>query len=258
MKVFSKSRLQTLFPILALSLITGVAFQNCSQPNFDERMPASIPPTNSTLTSTGDTVSGGLGGYSDGQMPETGNSGSGSSARTYTLGAHANLSKPVASYFDREYYKENNLDVKACVDSGRCLAKPNAYGHIDPASIVQEGVTDGSWSHLQHFGYLEGRPGIRFFDPLQYALDYPDVGRSQAIMSGGELASWYNHYIMFGKAEGRKAVFRTFDEQFYLKQYPDVLKAVRNGQFKSGLHHFVTHGLYELRWPSHPNNYSRE
>jgi hypothetical protein len=161
-------------------------------------------------------------------------------------------------FFDREHYKKNNSDVKKCVDSGNCVAQKEVYGNFSVLSVVSEGVTDGSWSHFQSYGYLEGRPGVRFFDVMQYAADNPDVAKSMAIFSGNELSSWYKHYIDFGKKEGRKAMFRPFHEGYYLGTYPDVAEAVRKGQFKSGLEHFVTFGVFELRSPSHPSVWTCE
>ena len=38
-----------------------------------------------------------------------------------------------------------------------------------------------------------------------------------------------------------------FDERDYLRCNPDVLRAVRRGQFESGLHHYRTFGRRERR-----------
>ena len=39
------------------------------------------------------------------------------------------------------------------------------------------------------------------------------------------------------------------DEKWYLKEYPDVGDAIKDGQFKSAKHHFVENGYFEGRRP---------
>ena len=39
------------------------------------------------------------------------------------------------------------------------------------------------------------------------------------------------------------------DEEWYLKEYPDVGEAISDGQFKSAKHHFVENGYFEGRRP---------
>ena len=43
----------------------------------------------------------------------------------------------------------------------------------------------------------------------------------------------------------------SIDEQWYLREYPDVGDAIKNGEFKSAKHHFVENGYFEGRRP-HP------
>ena len=49
-----------------------------------------------------------------------------------------------------------------------------------------------------------------------------------------------------------------FDESYYLKHYPDVADAVRNGQFISGLDHYEKYGRHEGRVVSEVNKNSIE
>jgi hypothetical protein len=39
------------------------------------------------------------------------------------------------------------------------------------------------------------------------------------------------------------------DEEWYLKEYPDVAEAISDAQFKSAKHHFVENGYFEGRRP---------
>jgi hypothetical protein len=43
-----------------------------------------------------------------------------------------------------------------------------------------------------------------------------------------------------------------FDEEWYLRRYPDVAKAVSEGRGKSGLQHYLVHGRREGRLPVPP------
>lgn len=43
----------------------------------------------------------------------------------------------------------------------------------------------------------------------------------------------------------------TFDEEWYLAQYPDIADAVAGGHFRSARDHFVEHGYWEGRHPGH-------
>jgi glycosyltransferase involved in cell wall biosynthesis len=70
-------------------------------------------------------------------------------------------------------------------------------------------------------------------DPKWYLEQYPDVAASGMHP--------YEHYVSFGKAEGR---YPAFDRDWYLAEYPDV--------FASGLdarEHYEKYGKAELRFP---------
>jgi hypothetical protein len=43
-----------------------------------------------------------------------------------------------------------------------------------------------------------------------------------------------------------------FDEEWYLREYPDVADAVREGRGPSGRSHYISHGRYEGRRPVPP------
>jgi SAM-dependent methyltransferase len=45
----------------------------------------------------------------------------------------------------------------------------------------------------------------------------------------------------------KKIIFQTFNEEFYLEKNPDVLAAVKMGNFKSGWHHYLEFGWREKR-----------
>lgn len=86
-----------------------------------------------------------------------------------------------------EYYAEEYLDVKAALG--------------EEAAVLYE--------HYQKYGRAEGRKatadgaaqeiGAGKFDPDFYANTYPDVKAA----FGTDVAALYNHYVNYGKAEGR-------------------------------------------------------
>ncbi len=76
-----------------------------------------------------------------------------------------------------------------------------------------------------------------------YLLIHHDVAFT---VSNGALASGSNHYVYWGKAEGRKTLF-DFDESFYRQLHSDVDTAIRNGTVTSAVAHYVERGISEGR-----------
>ncbi len=85
------------------------------------------------------------------------------------------------------------------------------------------------------------------FDPVYYAQHNPDV----TAVLGAEADVLYQHYLDYGRAEGRKAVsdsLSAFDPEFYAGAYPDVAAAL--GTDASALYqHYVNYGKAEGRMP---------
>lgn len=83
--------------------------------------------------------------------------------------------------FDPIYYKEHNSDVAA-----------SPYGASDSTL----------WDHFCNFGMSEFRQASAEFNPKAYRERYSDLNQA----FGDDGFEYYQHYIMFGKAEGRTAV----------------------------------------------------
>jgi hypothetical protein len=79
------------------------------------------------------------------------------------------------------------------------------------------------------------------FDEEFYLIAYPDVA---AAVRRGQVRSGCDHYLKFGRFEGR---LPRFSESSYLSKNPDVANAVRRGQYKSGYDHWLKYGRYENR-----------
>ena len=154
-----------------------------------------------------------------------------------TFGAAENRDPNVN--FDSSYYLASNPDVQAAVTSG--------------------GFTSG----LEHFE-ANGAGEIRAptaalvnFLEAQYLADYTDV---QTAVTATAFDSGLDHYLQFGAAEGRIAYTGSnvaltavpptgvieslpfFDEIYYLASNADVLLAVNQGTFTSGLEHYQAFG----------------
>lgn len=100
-------------------------------------------------------------------------------------------------------------------------------------------------------------PDGTIFDAEYYAQAYPDV----ASEVGTDLNALYNHYVTYGKAEGRlpTASAQTnfsvnslvFDAIYYAQAYPDVVAAV--GTDPNALYkHYLIFGRGEGRYPTNP------
>lgn len=92
-------------------------------------------------------------------------------------------------------------------------------------------------------------PDGMVFDAEYYADTYPDVKAAY----GNDEVALYNHYLAFGKAEGRKATSDTngnipaeFDAKYYAEKNPDVVAVY--GKDASALYkHYVEYGKKEGR-----------
>ncbi|MEM7227018.1 MAG: hypothetical protein AAF495_28885 [Pseudomonadota bacterium] len=118
------------------------------------------------------------------------------------------------------------------------------------------------------------RPGNNSSDPLKkfdaafYLNANPDVkaaiegGAFEGILNGGAFA----HFVLVGEGEGRQPnggnlpdpdpqdpgfTLLSFDEEFYLRENPDVAEAIANGSFQGTAEdHYISNGDFELRDPN--------
>lgn len=89
---------------------------------------------------------------------------------------------------------------------------------------------------------------IGAFDEGHYLRTHPDVA---AAVKEGQFKSGFDHWTLWGKAEGRAAVHAPndplYDEHYYLSANPDVAAVVRSGILSSGYEHFAAYGKAEGR-----------
>jgi len=112
-------------------------------------------------------------------------------------------------------------------------------------------------------GAISGQAGaVQFFDPLHrvgfapetlseenfceqdYLLSNPDIADA---VKRGKFRSGFEHWVGYGKDEGRSFQPAEFIEREYLELNPDVAKSVEEGQFASGLDHWRRRGRLEGR-----------
>ncbi|WP_281978560.1 SwmB domain-containing protein [Pseudorhizobium flavum] len=90
-------------------------------------------------------------------------------------------------------------------------------------------------------------PGSASFTEAAYLAQYPDVA---AAVASGLFSSGFEHYQLYGAAEGRSLSTLAIDERFYLSQNPDVAAAIERGEFSSAQEHYLLYGINEGRSPN--------
>jgi len=89
-----------------------------------------------------------------------------------------------------------------------------------------------------------------------YLANNPDVAKA---VDAGAFGTGWEHYSLFGQAEGRSfaepAGYGEFNEQFYLASNADVAKAVETGAFGTGWEHYSLFGQDEGRSFAEPAGY---
>ena len=160
-----------------------------------------------------------------------------------------------APVYDPEYYLSRNGDVE------KAFTK-STYGGVtmvDDSAVLR---------HFVNYGMSEGRRGSEAFDVQSYYNEYPDLRAA----FGTDLASYYSHYLMYGKKEGRHATgcsklkgaatkaggvdyAPVYDPEYYLSRNGDVEKAFTKSTYggvtmvddSAVLRHFVNYGMSEGR-----------
>jgi hypothetical protein len=113
----------------------------------------------------------------------------------------------------------------------------------DPAKIVNPDPKSGIGQ--------QGPETPVVFNEEAYLNAFKDVADA---VKAGTFASGEDHYNKFGKDEKRLdrpeyiAAFREgFNEEAYLKAFPDVADNVKSGPFLSGMQHYLQFGKTEKR-----------
>ena len=116
----------------------------------------------------------------------------------------------------------------------------DAIGKAIAEAIVNKKIEnfkeDNNESEVNYSMYL--------FSKNWYLKNYPDVANS--VYKDDP----YQHYVKYGKNEGRlplPPVPPEYNEGAYLEFNPDVNEVVKNGQYSSGIEHYLMYGFNEDR-----------
>lgn len=85
------------------------------------------------------------------------------------------------------------------------------------------------------------------FDYDYYISKYPDV-REHIINTENPVRAAFHHFITIGHKEGKDPSI-WFNNEYYLKTYPDVSKAISEGKLSNAFEHFIIRGHKEFRNP---------
>lgn len=140
--------------------------------------------------------------------------------------------------FNAAFYLEANADLQT--------AFGNLSGDALDARLLQ---------HFVEFGQFEGRDPNEFFDTSYYLSENGDVLAAIGNPANTSVTSAFQHFVMFGAAEGvvraPSAPFESFNAETYLAANPDLQAAfasVPAAQLPNVLfQHFVTFGVNEDR-----------
>lgn len=94
------------------------------------------------------------------------------------------------------------------------------------------------------------------FNENYYLANNPDVAIA---VNRGLVGTGWQHYTLFGRAEGRSIdaplEYEFFNETYYLANNPDVARAVNAGLVGTGWQHYLVHGQAEGRQYLTPEGY---
>lgn len=92
--------------------------------------------------------------------------------------------------------------------------------------------------------YALETPTEENFCEQDYLLSNPDIADA---VKRGKFKSGFEHWVKYGRHEGRSFQPAEFVEREYLELNPDVAKSIEEGQFASGLDHWRQRGRLEGR-----------
>lgn len=118
----------------------------------------------------------------------------------------------------------------------RRLFDPNVYSKSSKRDTTDLGEL---WHHYVSEAWTSQNRPNRYFDPVFYRRFVPDSDR---IMFPTPL----HHYLQRGLAAGLSPSW-IYDEDYYLRRYPDVAAAIRAGHVTCGFEHFSLYGWKEGR-----------
>ena len=150
-----------------------------------------------------------------------------------------------AAFFDEVFYRQHNPDVAAAIAEGKIAS--------GLAHFIATGLREGRLPAPAFAGFMvpdipsataqSAIPETPYFNESFYLAGNPDVA---AAVAAGQFNSGYEHFIIFGRLEGR-APTAAFNPTHYLALNPDVAAAVQSHIFASAWDHYIRNGRFENR-----------
>ena len=138
--------------------------------------------------------------------------------------------------------------IEVCfVEATSDVALYNKLGHDLIGKTIAESIANKKIENFKEDNNNESELNYSMyvFSQNWYLKNYPDVAENEKYKYNP-----YKHYIEYGIKEGRKPlppVPFEYNEGEYLELNPDVAQAIKNGEYTSGIEHYLMFGFNENR-----------
>ena len=152
-----------------------------------------------------------------------------------------------------EKTESNALELVKYLMSKYNISISNVVRHYDASRKICPNWSANNWSRWVSFKnklneIIEAKKELNYsmyvFSKNWYLKHYSDVANSEFKYNP------YKHYIKYGIFESRQPlppVPVEYNEGEYLELNPDVAQAVKNGEYTSGIEHYLKYGFNENR-----------
>ena len=164
-----------------------------------------------------------------------------------SLGFKNRGQKVRSNLYELKHSKMKAMIIEVCfVEATSDVALYKRLGHDLIGKTIAESIAnkkienfkeDKNESELNYSLYL--------FSKNWYLKNYPDVAKNEKYKNNP-----YKHFVEYGIKEGRKPlppVPKEYNEGEYLELNPDVAQAIKNGDYTSGIEHYLKYGFNENR-----------
>ena len=148
--------------------------------------------------------------------------------------------------YELKHTNMKSMIIEVCfVESTSDVSLYNKLGHDLIGKTIAETIADKKIITTKEEKEEKEINCNVLFSKNWYLYNYPDIRKSEKYKNNP-----YKHYIEYGIKEGRKPlppVPVEYNEGEYLELNPDVAQAVKNGEYSSGIEHYLLYGFNENR-----------